>query len=59
MNDPAPMRLIFRSPPPAGTRFRLRYSPGGWSHDYCHPNPAGCRIYARAYYTELRKKDLV
>ncbi len=49
MNDPQPMRLIFASAPPAGIRFKIRYSPQGWSHDYCHPNPAGCRIYVAAY----------
>ncbi len=54
MNGPVPMRLVFRTPPPAGIRFKLRYSPGGWSHDYCHPNPAGCRVYTDAYYAELQ-----
>ncbi len=53
MNEPQPMRLIFTSPPPAGVQFRIRCSTQGWSHDYCHPNPAGCRIYVDAYTAGL------
>lgn len=53
LNDPTPMRLIFHSPPPDGIKFKIRYSPNGWSHDYCHPNPSGCRIYGAAYFKEL------
>lgn len=55
LSAPVPMRLVFKTPPSSGARFSIRYSPGGWSHDYCHPNPAGCEIYANAYYTELMK----
>ena len=53
LNEPQPMSLIFKTAPPSGIKFRIRYSPGGWSHDYCHPNQAGCQIYSEAYFQAL------